>query len=97
MTVLLSILSLSLWLLIDLYCVLFEGWSRAASLFPPSPRRLPQQSKERVKGWGVFTSHSSTGSHCLTLTSQYDTGAMCLSPPDITTVLGTAGARGLFH
>lgn len=37
MTVLLSILSLSLWLLIDLYCVLFEGWSRAASLFPPPP------------------------------------------------------------
>lgn len=97
MTVLLSILSFSLWLLIDLHCVLFEGWSRAASLFLPSPHRLPQQAKERVRGWSIFTSHSSPGSHCLTLTSQYDTGAMCLSPPDITTVLGTAGARGLFH
>ena len=36
-------------------------------------------------------------SHCLTLTSQYDTDAICLSPPDITTVLPAAGAWGLRH
>lgn len=33
-------------------------------------------------------------SHCLTLASQYDADAIYLSPPDITTVLPAAGARG---
>lgn len=36
-------------------------------------------------------------SPCLTLTSQYDADAIYLSPPDITTVLPAAGARGPPH
>lgn len=49
------------------------------------------------EGWRIFTSYSSPCSHCLTLTSQYDTDPICLSPPDITTVLPAAGAWGLHH
>lgn len=65
----------------------------------------------RVEVESFFASHSSSYpsqtpptphphppcSHCLTLTSQYDTDAICLSPPDITTVLPAAGAWGLRH
>lgn len=35
--------------------------------------------------------------HCLTLTSQYDVRAICLSSLDITTALPAAGALGLLH
>lgn len=55
------------------------------------------QGKREWGGWRVFACYSSPCSHCLTLTSQYDTDAICLSPPDITTVLPIAGAWGLLH
>jgi len=55
------------------------------------------QAKKEWEGWRVFASYSSPCSRCLTLTSQYDTDAICLSPPDITTVLPAVGAWGLLH
>lgn len=68
-------------------------------LFTLSSRLIfsSSQGKSEREGWRVFASYSSPCSHWLTLTSQYDTDTICLSPPDITTVLPDAGAWALLH